>query len=248
MRVPLSAALAAILAAGVAHAAGPIRPTIHLESARGDRYLPGANMDVHGRVTVLTKTDIQIWTYHVLPDDGLIPLGGGGVPLNADGTFHVNLHPASPGWRPGTLRIVARIGAMRHIKTSYDVDIAEPEGPRKEWTVRESVSSGLTVDLDKRPTAAEVIAGQTFLIRGSTKLEPQRPIILKLVRTDHPRGEVIYDSEIVKYLLSGDDRRWFEVEMKAPNEDGNYELRAVIPGDGGREELGIPVRLRKPEA
>lgn len=247
MRVPLSAALATILAAGVTHAAGPVRPTIHLESASGDQYGPGADMNVRGRVTVLTKTDIRVWTYHVLPDGGLIPHGGAEVPLNADGTFHVNLHPASPGWRPGTLRIVARIGAMRHIKTSYDVTIAEPNEPQKDSIIREPVSSGLTIDLDKHPTAAEVITGQTFLIRGSTKLESQRPVILKLVRTDHPRGEVIYDSEIVRYLLSGDDRRWFEIEMKAPGEEGNYELRAIIPGGGGREEKGIPVRLRKPE-
>lgn len=229
-------------------AAEPIRPTIQLEAASPDNYLPAANMIIRGRVVNLVETDVEVRTYHVLPDGGLVPLGGVDLPLNAEGTFQASLEPASPGWRPGTLRIVAAIGAMRHIRASHDVTVVEPDVPPKEWVVREPVSSGVTVDLDRRPTEVEVPPGQTFLVRGSTKLEPPPIFIMELIRTDHPRGEVIHDSAVVKYLMRGDGRRWFEVQFRAPEKDGSFELRAFVPGEGKNEELRIPVRLQNPVA
>jgi hypothetical protein len=233
--------------------AGPIRPTIAFDRSLVDeKYAGMASLRVAGRVTVPTDATVEIRTYYVRDDGGLVPAGGADIPLKPDGSFECSLRPASPGWRSGTLRVLATLAGMRHIRAQRDIPVVAPGDPPREQIIYEPPSSGVTVDLDNPPKATLLPRGERFLITGSTREEAPRSGILKLVRTDGPRGEVIHESIDITFPLrgeQGDRRRWFETEFRASKDDGRYELQLEQFGRGeGRTILRIPVAITDPIA
>lgn len=209
--------------------AEPKRPTISLGvPVAGEHRRHDVPISVTGRVDSPVPTDVRIEVYHVREDGDLIPAGGfDGVRVAADGGFRCDVQPASPGWPPGTLRIVASLDVMPHVRTIREVSVDVPAA-QADWVIADPPSSGAVVDLDANQDAAELPRGRRFLVRGTVPAAAPGQFVLRLVGFRDGK-DVTYGS-VAPTLLPGGERPWFEAEFVAPKEDGRYELRLEETG------------------
>ncbi|MGC1273460.1 MAG: hypothetical protein WBC44_07100 [Planctomycetaceae bacterium] len=235
------AACVTVLLAGMAHAADPKRPTVTIENpVAEEQYLHTSNIAVNGTVTPALRTSVDIRIHLVLDDGGLILLGRTEAMPNEQGHFLCNLHPASPGWRPGDLRLTARLSAMPHIRADREIVIPAPAQPMKDWVEYEPRSSGQVVELGEKKKHFFVARNERFLV--ACRLDAARVGQARLVKIIgiRNRKDVAFESAFVLWLPDGKEQ-WFETEFVSPDEPGDYRVLLQVPGGPAIEEVRLTV-------
>ncbi len=218
------AAASFLLLAGTAAAAESKRPVVEILSPAGEeRYRHSSNIGVTGDVLPAVDSTVDVTAYHVREDGGLVPLGRNVVRLEAGGQFACDLYPVSPGWRPGTVRVVVRLGVMPHLRAEREIAIVDPGKPPEDWVIYEKSSSGVVVDLADEKKAFVVPPGERFLVRWVTDgAESQAGQLLKIIGVREGRA-ITFDEGQVTWFQDG-AKWWIEREFVGPQKEGTYEI------------------------
>ncbi len=199
-----------------------------------DNYFKTSSIALAGQVDPPIRTDVRVQLFHVLENGELLPEGGATCRLDAEGRFSLTLHPRAGGWTPGTLRCVVTAGSHLLRKT---VDVNMLDRKVQATTIREPRDSGVVVDLtDLAIDTPRVPAGEKFRVRRlfHFKVPPdqhQGPAVrLELLRPNATQpGLITAQADIALSFPVNEADCEFESEIVAPDVQGAYYVRVVIP-------------------
>lgn len=217
-------------------APGAERPRLVLNGGGGgDKYFCTANVGVSGSVEPPLNAGVEVRYFHVQDDGGLVYQAGNSVAAT-DGKFGpLSTQPPPGGWLPGKLRCIVYLNQMKHVRSSFDVEIVGQNLPPPQ-AIYEPKLSNVVADVDHPPAGGwTVTAGERFFVTGTfgtpgLKGVQGPAVIVEIIQGGPGRQNEVTVQSGMSYGLSDDRKQCnFEVELTTPTQPGKYHLRVKIP-------------------